>query len=685
MKLPSLLITLLIATLPRLHAADKALHDASSPIQRPGPEFGTELKAEALKVGSTMDVAVAGDHVFAIGQGDLRVLSNARDGKPALIGQLGGLGNTRQIAVSREHAFITSREEGLFIVDVREPSQPKLVHHYDTAELATAIAVSGDVAAVGNRFAGIELLDVSQPTQPKHLATIRVGEVQSLVFHHNWLYAGTWSEKAVAVIDASNPWKPVQVKTVPLDGKGDGLDVSGNLLAVATGHHARTKGIPKPGDAAFGSGHGVEFFDISNPAEPAQLSGVKFPPFYRLGMDMWGVVLAGGHAFVNDTHNGFFLIDVRNPAKPRNVGWTQLPVVGKDPSPVAGLAVAKGRVFLAGGFDDLHLVDTGLPEADPQISEKGLQVPAKPAEAPAHGLPSYVVDGSIRSVVPWKEDLLLVAAGSAGWHIVRQTVNSFERIAAHPTRGFARDVAFHGDRVFVAESLGGLSIWQKQASGEMKRLTSYEARGKSITQVVVADEGRIAFLAVGANTLHVIKITPDGQTERLLEESPKSGLFYRDPFSPLSPDGKRILVQWHTTGLHEFVIENGTVKRSGWIFPHPMDTECGATPWREAWLATSRRGFFPLGAGETRSPDPIGLLKPNARTFPGKPSIADNTLFIADPFLGDVSAFDLGEPANPKLTAELHLSGHPGRVKVNRGKALIPAGREGLLMWTPLP
>lgn len=157
------------------------------PIQKAGPAFGTELKAEALKVGSTMDVAVAGDHVFAIGQGDLRVLSNARDGKPVLIGQLSGLGNTRQIAVSRGHAFITSREEGLFIVDVREPSQPKLVHHYDTAELATAIAVSGDVAAVGNRFAGIELLDVSSPAEPKHIATIRVGELQSLVFHGTWL------------------------------------------------------------------------------------------------------------------------------------------------------------------------------------------------------------------------------------------------------------------------------------------------------------------------------------------------------------------------------------------------------------------------------------------------------------------------------------------------------------------
>ena len=176
-----------------------------------------------------MDVAVAGEHVLAIGQGELRVLTTAPEGKPALVGKLRGLGNTRQIAVARGQAFITAREDGLFIVDVSEPAMPKLVHHYDTAELATAIAVSGDVAAVGNRFAGIELLDVSTPAEPRHLSTIRVGEVQSLVFHGTWLYAGTWSEKAVAVIDVSNPWKPALVKTVPLDGRGDGLDVSGIL------------------------------------------------------------------------------------------------------------------------------------------------------------------------------------------------------------------------------------------------------------------------------------------------------------------------------------------------------------------------------------------------------------------------------------------------------------------------
>lgn len=675
------LLTLLFITRSVIAQSPTALHDVSTPVTKPGSAFGKENHAEGLKIGPTMDVSVVGEYIYAVGQGELRILDNAKSGSPQVVSRLKGLGNTRQIAVSRGHAFITAREEGLFIVDCHQPESPKLVYHYDTAELATAIAVSGDLAAVGNRFAGIELLDVSNPSDPQYLTTIRCGEVQSLVFHGDWLYAGTWSEKALAIINVSQPSKPELVKTIPLDGKGDGLDVSGNLLAIATGHHARSKTSPKPGDEAFGRGHGIEFYDISNPADPKRLSTVKFPPFYRIGMDMWGVVLASGHAFVNDTHNGFFLIDVHDPTLPRCIGWSQLPIVRGDPSPVAGLAVSNDRVFLAGGFDDLHLVKTDVSITEPSASGQELRIANKIHTKPRHGLPAYIVNGSVRSVVPWKDDLLLVAAGSAGWHVVRQQENGFEGVAEYPTRGFARDVAVQADRIFVAESLGGLSIWETQATGEIKKVQDYAVPGKSITQVVPADDGRIAFLAVGPNNLHIIRIAADGSIQRIIDETPKSGLFYREPFSPLTSDGKRILVQWHTIGLHEYIIDAVSVQRSGWIYPHQMDTECGAAPDGENWVATSRRGFFNLNNAETRAPEVLGLHRHEGKPLPGKPSLFGDKLFIADPFLGEVSCLAKNADGSFDVRAQLQLAGHPGRVKFCNGKALIPAGRDGLLMW----
>ena len=670
------------AVLSAADRAQQALHDQSSPIVVPGDAFGPRLPGRPLGVGPTMDVAAAGDHLFAIGQGRLTVLAGARRGDVTRIGGLEGLGNTRQIAVSRGYAFITAREDGLFVVDVREPSRPRQVAHYDTAELATGIAVAGEIAAVANRFAGVELLDVSQPETPRHLATVRVGEAQSVAFHGAWLFAGTWSEKALAVIDVRDPARPRWVRSVPLQGNGDGLDVRGTLLAAATGHHARAQQRPRPGEAAWGRGHGVEFWEVSDPAHPRPISRMDFPPFYRIGMDMWGAVLGGGHAFVNDTHNGLFLVDVRDPERPRPAGWHQLPVkrAQGDPSPAAGLAVVGGRAFVAGAFDDLHLVETGIAGADSPPVGTALQAPVS-AVVPPSEWPRYRSEGSIRAVLPWSDDRLLVAAGSAGLHVVRADAEGFSPLAVYPTRGFVRDVAAHGDRVYVAESLGGLSCWERKADGSLQRIGGYAVPGRSIHQVVLADEGRVGFLAVGGNTLHVVRLAADGSCERLLETTPASGLFYREPIAPLHADGRRVRVQWHAIGLVEYIAENGVVRPTGYRFPHAMDTECGVAPWRDGWLATSRSGLFVLGPEEQRSPQEIGRRVVAGRARPGKPTIDRDIAYVADPFLGRVAAIDLARGGEPQLVGDLQLSGHPGRVRPFRGKVLVPAGRDGLLLW----
>ncbi len=655
------------------------------PIRVPGPEFGPELKARALGLGPTMDVAVEADFAYVIGQQRLLILSGVRSGKFERVGELGGLGHVRQIAVARGHAFITAREDGVFIVDVRNPRRPRLANHYDTAELATGVAVSGDVLAVSNRFAGVELIDISRLATPRLLSTVRVGEAQSVVFHGTWLYAGTWSERAVAVIDVSDPRRPAHVRSVPLQGNGDGLDVRENLLAAATGHHARSAGErATPGDSRWGHGHGIEFFDVSKGGEPRWLSGLKFPPFYRLSRDTWGVVLQGRHAFVNDTHNGFFLIDVRDPAHPRFAGYHQLPTVREgDPSPAVGLAVDAGRAFVAGADDDLHLVETPVTESTHVRANVRLRIPRAAASTGAGQLPTYQVDGSIRAVKVWRDNQLLVAAGSAGVHVVRIVDGRFERVAAYATTGFARDVAIQGDVVYVAESLGGVSRWVRQENGSLRRMGAYAVSGKSIHQITLVDGGRFAFLAVGADTLQVVSLGSDGDVKLLFEHTPPSGLFYREPFSPVSADGRRILVQWHTMGLFEFAVEGDTVKATGYRFPHAMDTECGVAPWRDGWFATSRGGFFPLSVGEVRAPTEIGRTRIENKGLPGKPVIDGSTAYISNPFLGDVSALDLSQAGNPRLISRLQLIGHPGRVCLHEGKALVPAGRQGLLLWDP--
>ncbi len=661
-------------------AAD-GLHHAGMPVRKPGPEFGSELTAESLGIGPTMDVATDGRYAYAVGKGELRALDLETGGKPRVVGRLKDMGNTRQIEVQDGFAFVTAREEGLFVVDVRDPHKPRVAARYDTAELATAIAVSGEIAAVGSRFAGVELLDVKDPSHPRHLATIRVGEVQSLVFKDSWLFAGCWSEKIVAVIDLRDLRRPRLAASIPLDGNGDGLDIRGNLLAAATGHHARKKGRPAPGDEAFGHGHGVEFFDISSPETPCRLAGLKFPAFYRIGMDMWGLKLTDDHAYVNDTHNGLFVIDIRSPKSPKAAGWVQLRPTGGDPGPASGLALTKGAILIAGAFDDLHKAPY-VHANETKTSGARLKAPAPENESARHQHSCYCFEGSAHALASWQDDELLLAGGSGGLYVIRHDDKGLKGIFRLPTKGFARDVVSHGDKAYVAECDGGLSACRREPDGSLARIGNYsDEKGRSITQVVLADQGRIAFLAVGTNTLQVLRLHPDGRFEKILEETPKSGLFYRDAISEATPDGKRVLVQWHTTGLHEFIAENGEVRRSGWTYAQPMDTECGATPFEDGWIATSRSGPFRVKSGEEKPFEERLIKGSDNLRLPGKPSMAGRHLYIADPFQGDITALELSSQGLVRLLAKTKVTGHPGRVLIHRGKALIPAGRDGLIIW----
>ena len=655
------------------------------PVHDPGPAFGSVLSAQALGIGPSMDVVCDGDLLYSIGNRQLCIQSGARSGNMQRISTLDGLGNVRQLAVSRGYAFVTSREDGLFIIDVRHPTQPRIACHYDTLELATGLAVAGNLLAVANRFAGIELIDITQPEKPRYLSSLRVGEAQSVVIHGRWLFAGTWSNRAVVIVDLRDPSAPQIVNTLALDGFGDGIAVYGTCLAAATGHHAASRTPPQPGDSAFGAGHGVSFFDIADPAHPQLLSTLKFPPFYRRGMDMWGVVLTQDHAYVNDTHNGFFILDIRTIRAPRVLGYHQLPCPPKksDPSPVAGIEVCHGRVFLAGAWDDLYRIDTAFSHDAPEPSPDYVY-PITPAIRSTSALgPVYTADGSVHAVMPWHDQRLLVAAGSAGLHVVQITSNAFERIATYPTRGFARDVACWSNRVFVAESAGGLSLWQADAHDRLTRIGAYTPGNLSIQNVVLADEGRIAFLAAGANQLRVVRCRPDATFDEILKDA-HDGLFYLTPMTPLTPSQDRLLVQWHATGLYEYRIQDSQVFATTNRFAQAMGTECGATPWNTGWIVTSHRGFFYLNdllqPFSTEKPYRIG-----SHARPGKPSLDGTTLFIADPFLGRISAVDLRCPQNPQLLAEAQLTGHPGRIQTLTQNAascaLVPAGREGLILW----
>ena len=657
-------------------------------VPRPGhpiEQCGEELPHIAdLGIGSCMDAELVGNHLFVIGGGSLHVFDVTEANTPRAVGRLNDLGKVRQIAVKDGVACVTSREDGMFLVDVSRPEEPKLTCHYDSIELATGIAISGKVAFIACRQAGVELVNISDPHNPVHLSTVHTGEAQSIVARNGFLYVGVWGTRELVVCDVRNPYEPVITARRPLDGYGDGVDVRGRFCYVATGHHSRATPRNKQGDPGYGSGHGLECFDISQPNQPVFVSRIKAPPFYSIGMDMWSVTLTGKYAFLADTHNGVFVVDLHDPQQPRFVGHRQLPWIEsrKDFSPVGGFAVGDGVIYVAGAWTDLHVF--ACPDiAVPPQPEKDEAPQIGPAPAPREN-PRYRVyrpEGQVHGVAMAK-NTALVAAGMAGVHAVR-LFPEIEKLNEYKTEGFALDVAVHGDSVYVSEGRGGLSIWQRRAGNNLVPVGRYEVPGTTMKQVEVPPPGRYALLQVD-NHLHIIDVANPASPKRVLKDN-HAGLLYYHPLPAGIFQKRYVPCFWHVSGYYWYdLAADGGPRLSGDRYPYRMGSRNNMAFLRNRCLATYRDGYLLLDRKTTQSPDELPRHRIDGQQLSGKPTVSGSRLFCSDRYSGTVIAADVSDPKQPRFLGSLELREHPSPVVVHQGVPLVPAGYDGLVIWDEL-
>ncbi len=652
----------------------------------PAGQYGRELSliGEA-GTGPVMDVAVEDNLAFAIGRGALHILDITDRAKPRVVGNLSGLGSVRQIAVRNGIAFITSRQDGLFIADVSDSVRPRLLAHYDTIEFATGVAVSGDVLFVACRNYGVELIDVSKPDRPSHLSTVRTGEAQSVVARNGLLYVGVWAQSEVVVVDVRNPWQPAVVSRTALDGYGDGVDVNGDYLYVATGHHSRETTRRKPGDPGFGHGHGLEIFDIKDPFHPKFVSRVKFPPLYEIGNDMWSVVVSGRYAFVADTYNGAFIVDVVKPADSKIVGHVQLPLVEKRGKRgfVGGLAVVKDHVYLAGGYTDLHVAFAPKVAAPPREEDNtALEIGLAPKNLILDdGWRAYRPDGQVYGVDFLSDGRAVVACGSAGVHVLALWPE-IKKLSVFETEGFATDVSISGNRIYIAESAGGLSVCEMATAGDqINRLSRFRIPGRAIRQVEAPKTGNHILIQSGANRFGILDVSSPHSVKAVLDEA-RPGLLYGDQMMRGLVDERYACVFWHVSGLHWYDLKADSVPVfSGDNNSERIGSANGLTAFRGKTLATVRGGFVVLDRRDKRPVGEIGIQPVGKRRVHlGVPTISGNLLYTANRSSGVITIADIADPANPRLIKQFETPGNPSRIAVWNGIAVIPDGYHGLLV-----
>jgi len=675
---------------------------AAAPARAPGSTgasgptehvYGRELPiVKDLGIGPTMAARVVGERLYTIGRGKLHVFDLSDPSAPTVLGKLGGLGNTRQIAVRGGVAYITAREDGVFIVDVRDASRPKLLCHYDPIEVATGVDVSGDVLFVACRSHGVQLVDVSEPCKPLHLGVARTGEAQSIAVRNGYAYVGVWGTSELVVVDARNPREPRIAARCPLDGYGDGVAVRGDTVYVATGHHsrARRKRPPREGDPGYGCGHGLEIYDVSDPAVPKFASRVKTPSFYQIGNDMWSVKLAGRFAFLADTYNGVFVVDVSEREKPFFVAHKRLPqrvtrkqLSGKEPvlaqtakqlpAYVGGLALGPGVVYVAGGATDLHVLGA------PGLAAPCLSEPDAPPVIPPFGprrhdrFRIYRPDGQVRDAA-FMDDTAVVAAGGDGVHVV-ELGPELRRLSRCDTKGFAMAVRSLGDLVYVAEEKGGLSIWRRTGCGSLALEGRYQPRGRIVRDVVVPGAGRYAVLQLDLAMLDIVDVSDPTAPKRVFRDK-GHGFVYHIGEDLI--DGRQICVLWQIGGLRWYDLYGVPAPGfSGEKYAHRLGAG-GTVGVGGRRLAAYWRGLLLVGKNEVKPPGDLPIRRIANRRVSGAPRLYGSKLYVAERTTGDVCVLDVSDPVNPRLLEHFNVPGNPGRITLHKGALAIPNGYEGL-------
>lgn len=241
------------------------------------------------------------------------------------------------LAVEGQYAYMiqgnVEKPKRLQVVDLTDPSQPKVVGSSPVTVEAMRVAVSGKYAYVLDE-PKLRVFDVSDPAAPRDVGSCELGQnLWDLVVVGKNAYVT--DVESVRVIDLENPSAPKQVGQCEVPS-AQGIAVSGQYAYIACDIE------------------GLHVVDVSDPLMPREVGRFRRPAGAA------AVAIAGKYAYIAGGEDAvtLWVADISDPTRPRRVGnfgdW------------IAGSVAVQGNLtFLAGG--DLDILDTSNPAEPKQV------------------------------------------------------------------------------------------------------------------------------------------------------------------------------------------------------------------------------------------------------------------------------------------------------------------------------
>lgn len=458
-------------------------------------------------------------------------------------------GSVSGVAVMGHHAYVVDSLARLVVIDIAEPTDPRIVQYVPLADEPRKVVGSGGRVYVIDGAINVKIFDVAEPETPVYIGRFATGSAANLALVGTTLYLlDAWRLKVVDVSDPAEPRELASVETpvrgsciaaagsrVYFAGYGDDsvyvVDASDPSAPRIAGEvydfDFNVCGLAAAGDIVYaasqeGSGDPLFVVDASDPTNP-RIMGSAYTWFPGLA-----VAIDGDHAFVTRAEAGLAIVDVSDPSHPTLVGSVGTPGgLGWD------VTVAGDHAYVADGARGLQVIDVANPVAPPLLG-------TLETSAPFHGVvvsgtTAYAASGSHGlQVIDVSDPTAPTVIGGVGAGDDAECIASCgERVAlasthwgggfpyadiflvdvtdpTHPqilgsvtTPGHAADLAMTEDYVLVAGDTTGLHVVEAADPHNPRLAHTVDTPGRATG---VATGGDHAYVTDGDGGFHVLDI-----------------------------------------------------------------------------------------------------------------------------------------------------------------------------------
>ncbi len=253
------------------------------------------------------DIQVIEGMAYIVNQDGFEIWDVSNVQSPVQVGSVAAP-QSNELYVSGNMAYLSGNYNGLYAVDISDPSAPQITGQYPGYGWSAASIVSGNYAYLCNSFVGLLVIDISDPygSGPHLTGTFASnGETRDVEVRGQTAYIADYSG-GFRIADISDPAAPEGVSDVDIQAWRVALG-EGNIVFVDEAN-------PNLPDTLW-------VYDVSDPANPQTLGSFIFPETVR------EMKYHNGFLYAAVYDSGLMILDMSDPANPSEAATADLPKV----------------------------------------------------------------------------------------------------------------------------------------------------------------------------------------------------------------------------------------------------------------------------------------------------------------------------------------------------------------------